>query len=134
MSPADALNTRPGNTKHVILVVDDESAIRDFLEIYLRSKNFKVLTAGNAQEALAVCEQSPLQIDLLLTDVVMPGLNGKMLADKLRATMPNLKVIFMSGYLPHEVAEETLEETFFKKPFHPVELLEAIRESLHSKG
>jgi FixJ family two-component response regulator len=66
-----------------------------------------------------------------LTDVVMPGINGKDLADRLKEERAELEVIFMSGYLPEDIAEETLGSTFFKKPFHPVELLHAIRTALH---
>lgn len=131
MSPAEALNTKPGNDKSVILVVDDENGIREFLCTYLRSKSFKVLAAACGEEALQVWSENLGEIDLLLTDVVMPGLNGKDLADRLRKECPGLRVIFMSGYLPEEIAEEALGSSFFKKPFHPAELLQAIRESLH---
>ena len=131
MSPAEALNTRPGNGKHVILVVDDEPGIREFLLTYLTNKNFKVLTADCAATALHLWEENRKRIDLLLTDVIMPGLNGKVLAERLLSEKPELKIIFMSGYLPQEIAAETEEYTFFKKPFHPAELLEAIRSVLH---
>lgn len=131
MSPAEALNTKPGNGKKVVLVVDDESGIREFLAVYLTSKDFKVLTADCGATALYVWEDQGKRIDLLVTDIVMPGINGKVLAERLLAEKPELKVIFMSGYLPREIAEETLNHTFFKKPFHPSELLEAIRKVLH---
>jgi two-component system, cell cycle sensor histidine kinase and response regulator CckA len=131
MSPSEALNTKPGNDKATILIVDDENGIREFLCTYLKSKSFKVLSAASGEDALHVWEQERDHIRLLLTDVVMPGINGKDLADKLRAERPDLRVIFMSGYLPEEIAEETLGSTFFKKPFHPAELLDAIREALH---
>lgn len=131
MSPSEALNTKPGNDKAVVLVVDDENGIREFLFTYLSSKSFRVLVAGSGEEALEVWASHKNDIDLLLTDVVMPGINGKDLADRLKDDRPDLKVIFMSGYLPEEIAEETLGSTFFKKPFHPVELLAAIRQALH---
>jgi two-component system, cell cycle sensor histidine kinase and response regulator CckA len=131
MGPAEALNTKPGNGKHVILVVDDESGIRDFLSTYLRSKSFKVHSAESGEQALRIWDQEKGRIDLLLTDVVMPGINGKDLADRLRLECPTLRVIFMSGYLPEEIAEQTLGAVFFKKPFHPNELLTTIREILH---
>lgn len=131
MSPSEALNTKPGNDKAVILVVDDENGIRDFLCTYLTSKSFRVLPASSGEEALEVWAERKGEIDLLLTDVVMPGINGKDLADRLKEERPDLNVIFMSGYLPEEIAEETLGARFFKKPFHPVELLAAIRSALH---
>jgi two-component system cell cycle sensor histidine kinase/response regulator CckA len=131
MSPAEALNTQPGNDKSVVLVVDDENGIREFLCTYLKSKSFVVLSAESGEDALRIWAEEDGRIDLLLTDVVMPGINGKDLADRLQSERPDLRVIFMSGYLPEAIAEETLGSTFFKKPFHPAELLEAIREILH---
>lgn len=130
MSPAQALTTTPRKAEYVILVVDDEAGIREFLAAYLQSKDFNVLTASCAEEALDLWAESREKIDLLITDIVMPGMNGKVLSEKLAGEKPSLKVIFMSGYLPEEIAEETLDGTFFKKPFHPHELLEAIRESI----
>ncbi len=130
MSPADALNTTPGKREHVILIVDDEIGIREFLAAYLQSKDFKILTAGSAEEALDIWAESHDQIELLVTDIVMPGMNGKALAERLSEQKPSLKIVFMSGYLPEEIAEETLEGVFFKKPFHPHEFLEKVREVL----
>ncbi len=130
MTPAEALNTQPGNAKSVILVVDDEKGIREFLCTYLKSKSFKVLTAGSGEEALDLWQEEGASIDLLLTDIVMPGINGKDLADRLKQERPDLRIIFMSGYLPEEIAEETLGGTFFKKPFQPSELLDAIRNAI----
>lgn len=131
MSPAEALNTRPGKREHVILVVDDEIGIREFLTAYLQSKEFRVLSAGSAEEALKLWEDVRDEVELLVTDIVMPGLNGKVLAEKLAADKPSLKVIFISGYLPEEIAEETLDGIFFRKPFHPQEFLETVRRVLH---
>jgi two-component system cell cycle sensor histidine kinase/response regulator CckA len=131
MSPAEALNTTPGKRDHVILVVDDEIGIREFLSAYLKSKDFRVLTAGSGEEALKVWEDAREDVDLLVTDIVMPGINGKMLSEKLLADKPSLKVVFISGYLPEDIAEETLHGVFFRKPFHPQEFLETIREVLH---
>jgi two-component system cell cycle sensor histidine kinase/response regulator CckA len=131
MSPAEAMNTAPGNGHLKILVVDDERAICDFLATYLKTKNFKVLTACSGEDALDVWEEHNKKFDLLLTDVVMPGINGKALADRLRAEKPGLKVIFMSGFLPEEVDEEIIGEVFLNKPFPPGELLQAIRSVMH---
>lgn len=131
MSPAEALNTKPGHGKHVILVVDDEPGIREFLLTYLTNKDFKVLTADCAATALHIWEENRHRVHLLLTDIIMPGLNGKVMAERMTSENPDLKVIFMSGYLPQEIAEETAAHTFFKKPFHPAELLAAIRAALH---
>jgi DNA-binding NtrC family response regulator len=131
MSPAQALNTRPATGKKSVLVVDDETGIREFLGMYLTSKDFKVFTADSADAARAIWKEQQGAIDLLITDVIMPGLNGKVLAEQLAREKPSLCIIFMSGYLPEEIAVESLQHAFFKKPFHPSELLEKIREVLH---
>ena len=131
MSPAEAFNTQPGNSQHVIFVVDDESGIREFLAAYLQSKDFKVYTACSGEEAFNLWPEICSQVSLLITDIIMPGMNGKLLAEKLMMDNPALQVIYMSGYLPEEIAEETLGGIFFRKPFHPHELLKAIRSALH---
>jgi two-component system cell cycle sensor histidine kinase/response regulator CckA len=131
MSPAEALNTQPANSQRVILVVDDESGIRDFLAAYLQSKNFRVFTADSAEGALNLWPDISEDVALLITDIVMPGLNGKRLSERLITEKPSLKVIYMSGFLPEEIAEETLDGTFFRKPFHPQELFKAVCAALH---
>lgn len=111
----------------MILIVDDESGIRDFLGAYLRANDFKVVAAASGEEALELWEEHRTEIQVVITDIVMPGINGKALADRLRARLPQLPVIFMSGYLPEEIAEDALDGVFFKKPFTPGDLLEAVR-------
>lgn len=131
MSPAEAFNTTPGNGKKVILVVDDEPGIREILLTYLSSKNFKVHCANDGTSAHEIWRELGGKVDLLLTDVIMPGCNGTALSKILMAQNPSLKVIFMSGYMPEELAQESRDFPFFRKPFHPRELLEVIREVLH---
>ncbi len=118
----------------VILIVDDESGIREFLQIFLSARGFEVLSAASGEEALELWSERADEIKLLLTDMVMPGLNGKALADRIRAQRPGLPVIFMSGYLPEAIAEETLDAPFLKKPFSPIELLERINQILESSS
>lgn len=131
MSPAEALNTQPVNGKRAILVVDDERGIREFLSAYLSTKDFKVFSADSADSATVIWKEHKDQIALIVTDVLMPGVPGTTLAQRLLVEKPQLKIIFMSGYLPEEIAHETLDFRFFRKPFHPGELLGAIREALH---
>ena len=131
MSPAQAFNSKPGNGKHLILVVDDEPGMREFLSLYLRSKNFQVLLAADPVAATEHWEKHRGKIELLLTDVVMPNMNGKELADLFLKECPDLKVIFMSGFLPQDLPEEDLPFPVFKKPFHPSDLLKTIHELLH---
>ena len=110
-----------------ILVVDDEPGMREFLAAFFRAHDLPVLTAGTAEEALNVWEKKAAEINTVVTDIVMPGMNGKALAERLRSDRPTLKIIFMSGYLPAEIAEEALDGVFFKKPFNPSDLLTAVQ-------
>ena len=114
------------NLEKKILVVDDEPALREFLGTFLRAHDIPVVTAACAEEALKIWDRNPDEIEAVVTDIVMPGMNGKALSETLRAARPNLKVVFMSGFLPAEIAEETLDGVFFKKPFNPSELLVAL--------
>lgn len=111
----------------MILIADDESGIREFLAAFLRANNFDVHPVGSAEEALRAWDERPKEVELLITDMVMAGLDGKTLADKLRAQSPALPVIFMSGHLPEGILEEMLDGPFFKKPFSAIELLETVK-------
>jgi two-component system, cell cycle sensor histidine kinase and response regulator CckA len=81
-----------------ILLVEDESALREPVRDYLTREGYRVLDASNGAEATDLAENHTGNIDVLLTDVIMPHLSGPDLANKLRSRFPGLKVIFMSGY------------------------------------
>jgi CheY-like chemotaxis protein len=89
-----------------ILVVEDEADVRSYLVETLRDLNYRVREAANGVAALALFETGPFRIDLLLTDIVMPGLNGRELADRLHARQPGLKVLFMTGYSRNAVVPQ----------------------------
>ena len=110
-----------------ILVVDDEPGMREFLAAFFRAYEIPVLTAASAEDALHLWETKADEIRAVVTDIVMPGMNGKALAEKLRADRPAIKIIFMSGYLPAEIAEDALDGAFFAKPFNPSDLLAAVQ-------
>lgn len=95
--PSPAL---PGGSE-TILVVDDEPIIRSLVGEVLQPLGYRVLQASNSAEALTMCRVHDKPIDLLLTDVIMPGMSGKDLADAICAMRPSIRVIYMSGY-PHE--------------------------------
>jgi len=122
--------TNPGET---ILLVDDEETVRRFSSRVLEKHGFTVLTASGGPDALAVAEQHGRPLDLLLTDVMMPGMNGRELAESLLALRPSLRVLFISGY-----AEDVLVSdvglvpgaAFLGKPFKPKALLSKVREVL----
>jgi CheY-like chemotaxis protein len=123
----------PDPLRETILVVDDEPGIRGLMRKILRRERYMVLEAGNAEEALAVALSHAGPIDLLLTDVMMPGLTGPELARRMCAAAPNLKVLYISGY----AAEETLQAgqmppgfAFLPKPFTLGALVSKVRETL----
>jgi two-component system, cell cycle sensor histidine kinase and response regulator CckA len=92
-----------------------------------------VLVAGNGREALELLHAEDRPIDLLLTDVIMPELNGQDLAERVRAERPEIRVIFMSGYNEEAVLRHgvlALGTSFVEKPFSPAELLERVRTTL----
>ncbi len=113
-----------------VLVAEDEPGVRSLVRDSLRSRGYAVLEAGNGTEALALAERHSGPIHLLLTDVIMPQMNGRELSERLKARRPGLKVLFMSGYtddavLRHGVVTEDLP--FIQKPFTPSALAGKLR-------
>jgi PAS domain S-box-containing protein len=116
-----------------ILLVEDEPAIRDMCLLMLEKLGYLVLTANDPQEALQIAGKSGETIDLVLTDVVMPGMNGRELMEHIREIHPDIKTLFMSGYPADVIAiRGVLEEEvqFIQKPFSLKELGPKIREAL----
>jgi PAS domain S-box-containing protein len=122
---------RPAGNGEVILVVEDEADVRRMAERILSRGGYSVISIGDGEKAVEVCEQADQQIDLLLTDVIMPGLLGTELVERIKAIRPQLGVIFMSGYSHEVLAPDTLAKqksaTFIEKPFNAGELLRAVR-------
>ena len=123
----------PRSGGEVILVVEDDDQVRTVVSKGLPRLGYEVLVTRNAEEALALSEKHPGRIDLLLTDVVMPGLSGPQLADRLTARRPETRVVFMSGY--PEAQDPALGfslngRTYLQKPFALAELAEKIRLAL----
>jgi PAS domain S-box-containing protein len=118
-----------------VLVAEDETVVREFACRMLRESGYRVLEASGGPEALAIAEGHAGPIDLLLTDVVMPRMNGPALADLLRASRPATKVLYMSGYTK-DITLHTgtigREAAFIGKPFSPDELARRVRATLDS--
>jgi PAS domain S-box-containing protein len=116
-----------------VLLVEDEELVRKVVARILERAGYRVLVAGSGTEAIAACDHTPTPIDVLLTDVVMPGVGGRELADRLSTRFPGLKVLFMTGYTDDEFLRRgTLDpgQTLMVKPFSPVDLLRRLREVL----
>ncbi len=121
--------------KETILLVEDEDRVRGVAASLLSKNGYKVLEARNGGEALLICEQEKGDIPLMLSDVIMPNMNGKQLADRLKLIRPDMKVVFMSGYTDNVIAENGILEEgskFIQKPFSPTSLLKLLRETLDS--
>lgn len=119
-----------------ILVVEDEDAVRSLVRRVLESQGYTVLTASAGEEATCLCEQREGAIDLLLTDVVMPGLSGRKLADHLGLSRPGMKVLYMSGYSDNAIVHQGVLDpntAFLQKPFTPDSILRKVREVLDSR-
>lgn len=130
-APALAL-AAPGGTE-TILVVEDDPQIRSLVRGVLDASGYSVLEARRGEEAERLGTQHPGPIHLLLTDVVMPGLPGRELAQRLTARHPGLRVLFMSGYTDQVVVEQGMIEArapFLQKPFSPEALRRKLREVL----
>ena len=116
-----------------VLVVDDQEEIRKLAQVVLKSNGYKVVAAANGWEALLYSERHAGPIHLMLTDVVMPGMTGKELADQLRPLRPEMAVVFMSGYMENGTVQPgalAAKAGFLAKPFSPDALATKVREVL----
>jgi PAS domain S-box-containing protein len=117
-----------------ILVVEDQREVRELTRIILEGYGYRVLDAANGQEALRVCQPHDGTIHAVVTDVVMPGMNGWDLAARLTALRPEIRVLFMSGYIDNVAMRQTVFDgavDFIQKPFTPEGLARKLRESLN---
>ncbi len=129
-----ALRSPQAGAGHTILVVEDESALLALTRTMLEKLGYRVLTAMTPADALELARRHEGGIDLLLTDVVMPGMNGRDLARQLLVLYPKLKRCFMSGYTSDVIAHQGVLETgvvFLQKPFTSQELAERVFAALH---
>jgi CheY-like chemotaxis protein len=115
-----------------VLVVDDEPEIRKLVTAMLSRNGYRVLTADTGENAVRLYRNNP-EIDLLLTDVVAPGMSGPMIADQIAALNPGIKVLFMSGYDGTQVVQRYVVErgySLLSKPFTMEQLEERVRSVL----
>jgi two-component system cell cycle sensor histidine kinase/response regulator CckA len=113
-----------------IMIVEDDESVRNLVRLMLESKGYHVLAAAGAEEAERICTEG---VDLLLTDVVMPDVNGRALAERLSAVAPSMRILFMSGYSDEAVyrhGEISPDASFIEKPFTDRTLARKVREVL----
>ena len=127
-------DAQPGN--EIILLVEDEAIVRTITRLSLETFGYQVIEAGSGAEALELAKTLTEPISLLVTDVIMPKMNGRQLATQFQQQFPNLKVLLMSGYtddaiIRHGVIDDTY--AFIQKPFTPNLLAKKVREVLEEK-
>ncbi len=134
-APADSTRQRATGTE-TVLVAEDDDAVRALAVHILERAGFTVHAAANGGEALLICEQFAGTIQLLLTDVIMPRMHGKALADRLTRLYPDLAVLYMSGH-PRDILEPGAADLgnvpFIAKPFTPEGLARKVREVLDAR-
>ena len=136
---AETVATAPvGGGKETILVVEDEPFLREMTRDILQSFGYRILEAVSGKDALVVWQQHAGEIDLLLTDMVMPdGVSGSDLAEQLLSQKPGLKIIFTSGYTASEINPALLTKAgahFLQKPYNHADLAKIVRDCLDKKA
>ena len=115
------------------MVVEDDPSVRDLVRLMLEGCGYRILAAPDADSAARLCGEHPGGVDLLLTDVVMPDVGGRVLAERLTALFPGLRVLFMSGYSDEAVFRHGIirpDTAFIEKPFSQAGLARKVREVL----
>jgi DNA-binding response OmpR family regulator len=137
MEPAsetpERLSAAAGPGFETVMVVEDDAAVREFTARVLRQLGYQVLTASGGDEAIRISDAHPGEIAALVTDVIMPGISGRVVADELIRRRPGIKVLFLSGYTGDVIADHNVLETgvdFLAKPFRLEDLAIKLREVL----
>jgi PAS domain S-box-containing protein len=129
-APAEPVGADGSET---IMVVEDDASVRELVRLMLEARGYAVLTVEDAEEAARVCRERPGEVDLLLTDVVMPEVGGRDLAERLAELSPSMRILFMSGYSDEAVyghGEISPNAAFIEKPFTERTLAGKVREVL----
>jgi CheY-like chemotaxis protein len=123
--------SRKAEVPALILVAEDDDAVLNLIRKILKEKGYLVLRAANGEDALRLSEK--IRVDLVVSDLVMPGMNGRELVERLQARNPRIRAIYMSGHTD-EVLEQlgvkVAAHEMIRKPFTPEELVEKVREAL----
>jgi CheY-like chemotaxis protein len=131
------LKKRKGKRNELILLIDDEPVVREMWGDFLNTLGYRVITARDGKEGIAVFEQNQDEIDLVILDLIMPRLGGKETLIKIKEIKPDIKVIITSGFTEYEKMSEMLGKKtvgFIPKPSQLGEISLKIEEVLHKKG
>ncbi|MGA7512329.1 MAG: response regulator, partial [Candidatus Sulfotelmatobacter sp.] len=140
--PAEAvgLEKRPAGVQRgteTILLVEDDAQLRALTSSVLAHCGYKVLSAAGTEEGLALCRENHREIHLLVTDVIMPGMNGRQLAEQVKKLSPSTKVLYVSGYTSNAIVHYGVLDpglSFLPKPFSLAALVAKVREVLDGPG
>jgi two-component system, cell cycle sensor histidine kinase and response regulator CckA len=125
----------PSRGSETVLLVEDEDAVRSLVREVLRARGYRVLEAQKSAEALEICNTHPGPIDLLVTDVVLPQISGRALAQQLNPARPEMKVLYISGYTDDKMLQHGIPgAAFLQKPFSSDVLARTVRNMLDSKN
>ncbi|HUS05759.1 MAG TPA: response regulator [Bryobacteraceae bacterium] len=127
----------PGVRPGTILLVEDDEQVRGFIRSLLTNDGYEVLEASTGAEGLKVAQNHGSDIDLLLSDMLLPELSGYDLAQSLRPQFPDLKILFITGYVEGDIVQRCLGDlgaAFLDKPFQPSVLLGKVREAVSNNG
>jgi two-component system, cell cycle sensor histidine kinase and response regulator CckA len=122
-------------SKGSVLLVEDDDQVRAFIRMLLTNNGYRVLEAQTGAEGLAIAQTESQNIDLLLSDMLLPELSGFDLAQKTLELKPEMKVLFMTGYVEGDIVQRCISElgaSFLDKPFQPNALLSRVREAISS--
>ena len=131
-----AAESKAARGTETILLVEDEESVRVLLLEILESEGYTVLVASDGQEALRMCREYEGAVNLLVTDVVMPGMSGRQLVEQMAKSRPEMKVLYMSGYTDDAIVRHGMLETgmaFLQKPFTPDAAARKVREVLETE-
>ncbi|MEM6467792.1 MAG: ATP-binding protein, partial [Pseudomonadota bacterium] len=132
-APAAALRSQMGQVNGVVMLVEDEAPVRAFASRAMKMKGFSVIEAASGEEALRLLEDDLLHIDVIVTDVVMPGIDGPTWVSEALRTRPDTRVVFVSGYAADSVDEGAMpgmKSVFLPKPFSLTDLVETVQSQL----
>ncbi|GEM_PF-2914807 len=132
----EARQPSPSSNGETILIAEDEPLVLNIMKNVLTELGYNVLPAGHPNEALELARNYPREIHLLITDIVMPHMNGKQLSERVTSLRPNIRTLFMSGYTPEAIIENGIVKDdiyFIQKPFTPVELARMVRNTLEGQ-